>query len=234
MEKIRLETKDRFIHINNPFGEKSLDYTCDNIFIFERGKIYGVICEHGGGGEAISLLLSNQTPREEERIYFDDREADVLEVQQAGWYMGKPLYSGKLIRREVSIRKALKHAVDKYHRYENMNDIVEEFVLTPDRLDYGLSRNCNWEKWRASLAIGYASNKVIYCFPWMDTLEFYDCLYNSSVFRFFKKLKREGSIIILPTSRRENVAGFVDEIIQIHSPRFEHVISDSQYFKDYF
>lgn len=185
-------------------------------------------------GEAISLLLSNQTPREEEKIYFDDREVSTLEVQQAGWYMGKPLYSEGLIKREISIRKALKRAADKYHRYENINDIVEEFVLTPDRLDYGLSRNCNWEKWRASLTIGYASNKVIYCFPWMNTLLFYDCLYNSSVFRFFKKLKREGSIIILPTSRRENVAGFVDEIIQIHSPRFEHVISDSQYFKDYF
>ena len=234
LEKIKLITKERIVSINNPFNEKSTDYISDNIFIFEKGKIYGIICEHGGGGEAVSLLLSNQILRKEEKIYFDDVEADAMDVQQAGWYMGKPLYSKKLIKKEVSIKKALKYAIKKYQKYENLDDIIEEFALSPDRLDYSLSRNCNWEKWRASLAIGYASNKTVYCFPWMNTLEFYDCLYNSSVFRLFKKLKDEGAIIILPTSRKENVAGIADEVIQIRSSRFEHVIADSQYFMEYF
>lgn len=134
----------------------------------------------------------------------------------------------------MSSRKALEYAIKKYHRYERIDDIVAEFHLTPEKLDYGLSRNCEWEMWRTSMAIGYASGKKIYCFPWMDTLQFYDCMYNSSVFRFFKKISREGGIIILPTSRRKNVSGFVDSVIQIHSPRFEHSISESSYFKENF
>lgn len=159
LEKIRLETKERFVNVDNPFGEKSRDYIGDNTFIFEKGKIYGIICEHGGGGEAISLLLSNQIPKEEEKIYFDDVLVGEQDTQQMGWYMGKPIYSNMPIRREVSIKKALNHAINKYHRYENINDVIEDFALTPGILNYGLSRNCNWEKWRASLAIGYASKK---------------------------------------------------------------------------
>lgn len=234
MEKVILKTRKRFIDVNNPFGEKSRDYTDDNIFVFEKGKIYGVICEHGGGGEAISLLLSNQVARKEEKIYFDDVEVDDCELLQAGWYIGKAIYSGKILRKEASIKKALKYAVNKYQKYNSVHDIVEEFKLSSDILDYGLSKNCHWVKWRASLAIGYASNKIIYCFPWMNTLEFYDCLYNSSVFRMFKKMRNEGLIIILPTSRRENVTGLVDEVIQIHTPRFEQILSDTQYFREYF
>lgn len=148
--------------------------------------------------------------------------------------MGKPLYSGKLIKREISIRKALDYALKKYHKYESIDGIIEDFGLTPGRLHCGLSTNCFWEKWRASLAIGYASNKSIFCFPWMNTLVFFDCLYCSAVFQLFKRLKKEGAIIILPTSRKENVEGFVDEVIQIGSQRFEQVLSDTEYFKQYF
>lgn len=234
MEKVRLETKERFLDIRNPFGDIGDDYTVDNVFNFERGKIYGVVCEYGGGGEAISLLLTNEIPREEEKVYFDDVEVDELTVQRTGWYMGKELYSGKLFKREVSVRKALHYAVNKYHKYESIDEIIQDFGLTPGRLDYGLSRNCCWEKWRSSLAIGYASEKMIYCFPWMNTLTFFDCLYNSAVFQLFRRLKSEGAIIILPTSRRENVEGFVDEVIQIKCQRFEHIISDTEYFKEYF
>lgn len=233
LEKIKLITKERFIDTRNPFDERSVDYTVDNTFVFEKGKIYGIVCEHGAGGEAISQFLSNQVSLEEEKIFFDNVEVNSSDIQQTGWYMGKKIYSMGLIKKEISVRKALNYAVKKYHRYENIDNIIEEFYLTPGRLDYGISKY-SWEKWRASLAVGYASNRIVYCFPWMNTLEFYDCMYNSSVFRFFKKLRNEGAIIILPTSRKQNVIDFVDEVIQIHNPRFEHVITDSSYFKEYF
>lgn len=235
MEKIKLVIEGkRLVEVNNPFGEKSWDYIYENTFLFEQGKMHGIVCEHGGGGEAISLLLSNTILLEQEKVYIDDVEVGASEIERFGWYVGKVLYSRRPLKKELSCRQALEHAIKKYHRYKEIDDIVEEFHLTPNRLDYGLSRNCEWEKWRMSLAIGHASNKKVYCFPWMDTLYFYDCMYNSSVFRFFKKLIGEGAIIILPTSRKENVSGFVDKVIQIHSPRFEHIISDSPYFKECF
>ncbi len=185
-------------------------------------------------GESIARLLSNTTPLKGEKVFVDDVEIGASTIEKLGWYLGKVLYSRGLIKRELSFRQALEMAMKEQHYYEKVDDIVKEFHLTPSRLDYSLSQNCEWERWRMSMAIGYANNKKIYCFPWMNTLEFYDCLYNSSVFRFFKKLTREGAIIILPTSRKENVNKLVDHIVQIHNTRFEHCISESAYFKEYF
>lgn len=235
MEKIKLVIEEnRFINTQTPFGEKSQDYMCENTFIFDRGKIYGIVCEHGGGGEAVSLLLSGIMPLKQEKIYIDNKEADAEEMKRIGWYVGKALYSSGIVKRELSVRKALEFAVRKYHRYEEISEVMEEFHLTADRLDYGLSRNCEWEKWRASLAIGYANNKIVYCFPWMNSMIFYDRMYNSSVFRFFRKLTQEGAVIILPTSRKENVSGFADSLIEIYNTRFEHIISESPYFIENF
>ncbi|MDE6220885.1 MAG: hypothetical protein K2G51_10750 [Lachnospiraceae bacterium] len=235
LEEIKLVIEsDRFIEADNPFGEKSKDYICKNTFVFKKRMIYGVICEHGGGGESISRLLTNETSLKQEKIYIDNAEAKASDIEKLGWYVGKTLYSRGLIKRELSSSQALACAIKEHHRYNNIVDIVKEFHLTPSKLSYGLSRNCEWEMWRTSMAIGYANNKMIYCFPWMDSLCFYDCMYNSSVFRFFKKLTGEGAIIILPTSRKENVSGLADSVIQIHSPRFERSISESPYFKEHF
>lgn len=235
MEKVKLVIEsERFIDVNNPYGEKSQDYISEGTYIFEAGKIYGVVCEHGGGGESVSLLLSDNTSLINERMYIDDVEVETSEIKKYGWYVGKALYSKGFMKKELSARKALEYAIEKYHRYEKVEDIADEFHLALDKLNYGLSNNCEWEKWRTSIAIGYACNKKIYCFPWMDTMTFYDCMYNSSVFRFFKKLISEGDIIILPTSREENIRGLANAIVKIRNPRFEHVVSESDYFKDYF
>ena len=235
LEKVKLVIDDeRLISVYNPFGEKSQDYISKGTYIFEAGNIYGIVCEHGGGGEAVSLLLSNNISLINERVYIDDIEMKATELERYGWYVGKTLYSKGIVKKELSAKKALKYAIKKYHSYENLKNVADEFHLTPDKLDYGLSKNCEWEKWRTSMAIGYASNKKIYCFPWMDTMTFYDCMYNSSVFRFIRNLTSEGAIIILPTSREENIRGVANRIIKIRSPRFEHVISESDYFKEYF
>lgn len=233
MEKIKLITKNRFTTCKNPFDEISLDYINNNTFIFEKGRIYGIVCEHGGGGEFISSILSSRIECLQEKIYIDNREVSFYDIQKISWYVGDSVYSKGRIKREISVRKALDYSIKKHQRYKNINEIINEFHLTPGRLNYSISKY-SWERWRASLAIGYASNRKVYCFPWMNTLLFYDCMRNSSVYTFFNKFKDEGSIIILPTSRHENLEGLVDEIIEISDSRFETVISNYEHFYEYF
>lgn len=232
MSKIKLETGERFVHIETSFGEKFVDDVRENTFTFENGKIYGVVCEYGGGGAALSCFMSNQIPWEDEKIYFDEKEINPSDIGEISWYIGKPIYSKGILKKEISVRKALNNAVLQHHRYKNISDIIEEFGLQERRLDYGLS-NYSYERWRASLAIGYASNKTIYCFPWLNTYSFYNWIICSSVFRFFRKLRDEGNIIILPTSRKENVVGFVDEVIEINNA-LNKVVTNDPYFKEYF
>ena len=38
-------------------------------------------------------------------------------------------------------------------------------------------------------------------------------MFNSSVFRFFKKITQNNGIIILPTSKEQNVQNLADEIL---------------------
>ena len=233
LEEIKLVTKQRVEQLKTPFNEIHNDCTLEKNYSFKKGKIYGIIGEQGEGGELISSLLSGRIPIKDEEIYCDDIELNNYKLKCMGWYVGKREYLGTIVKKQITVKKALKLAMKKYKRYKNLKDIVEEFHLTLDRLDYKIS-NYSGERLRASLAIGYASNRIIYCFPWMNTAEFHDIILSSGVFRFFTKLKEEGCIIILPTSRRENVIGFADEIIDINNPKFKSVLSENPYFQEYF
>ena len=233
MEEIKIIIEeDGILEYINVYGEKTHDYISKNEIVLDTGNIYGVICEQGAGGEGISQLLTNSNEHIKKKFFIDGIETN--NMRDISWYVGKPILCKNFIKKEVSVRKALEQAIKKYDRYTNIKSVLEEFHLSEDKIDYGLINNTEWEKWRASLAIGYASKKTIYCFPWMDSMFFYDCMYNSSVFRFFKKITKENGIIILPTSREQNVKNLADVVINLRSTRFEHCIADTEYFQRYF
>lgn len=234
LEKIKLIiTKEQMIHVCNHIGETYVDNIHCREFVFEKGKIYGLVGEHGSGGESISSLLTGRINLNDNIIYLDDIKLDEGSIQNYGWYVGKSEYAKGLIKKEISVKHAIEIAIKKYHRYANVDEVVTDFHLSSGRLNYELSKYSG-ERLRASLAIGYASNRRIYCFPWMNTLYFHDIILSSGVFRFFKKLKNEGCIIILPTARKENVIGIVDEVIEINNPRFDKMISQHPYFIEHF
>lgn len=233
LEKIKLVTKHRVEKVENSFYEMHNDFIFEKTFVFEKGKIYGIIGEYGEGGELISSLLSGRVPIKKEEVYYDGIQIDNYNMQKVGWYVGKKEYYKSPIKREKSVEKALRDAMKEYKRYIHLEDIIEEFHLTPDRLNYKLSQYSG-ERWRASLAIGYACKKEVYCFSWMNTSDFNSILLSSGVFRFFNKMKKEDLIIILPTCRKENVIGLADEIIEINNPEYKCIISENSYFIEHF
>lgn len=50
MEKIKIVTKQRVERLKNPFDEIQYNRLYENTFVFERGKIYGIVSEYGEGG----------------------------------------------------------------------------------------------------------------------------------------------------------------------------------------
>ena len=232
MEVIELKNNtDSIIQVSNPFGETYADYLSLGTYSFEPGNVYGIICEHGAGGEAISLALAGEIDMNNTEIFVDGVK-DSSE-NRIGWYVGKTVYSTKFgIKRECSVKKALQEALNSYKMFNNIEEVIDKFHLSPDKLAYTFSNNTDWERWRASLALGYISNKKVFCFPWMNSLQFYDCMYNSSVFRFFNDIKKDGGIIVLPTSRSENVEGIADIIINVENKRFERKFVESEWFKN--
>lgn len=233
LEEIRITTMQRSEQVENAMKEIFNEEILDNTYVFEKGKIYGIVCEQGEGGELLSSLISGRITAIDEKVFFNNREKAFSEIQNRAWYVGKSEYSSWPIKREISARKAINKAIKKYGRFRDMNDLVEQFGLTAGRLNYKIS-SYSGEKWRVSLAIGYASKKQIFCFPWMNTAYFNHVMLSSSVYRFFRKMKEEDLIIILPTSRKENIQGFVDSIIEINNPSFKFVASEHPDFKLYF
>ena len=234
MGTIGLEIEEMCAWIKNPWGVEYSDYLKKISLSVKTGKIYGIISEYMEGGDTISALLSNQIPWERGKAYLDDIEVPLARIQEMGWYIGKSVYSKGIFHREISMRKALNHAIKDYGRYTKLDDIIEDFGLSEDRLNMKL-RMYSYEKFRVSMALGYACKKTFFCFPWMSSSFFYNWILNSSVYRFFRQMRGEGCTFILPTSRRINVEGFVDEIIELRpEPSYTQIIAEHPDFKKYF
>ena len=189
MEKIKLVTAHRVDDILDFYYGTYEDYMSDHTFVFEKGKVYGVVTEYGDGGETLSAIMSGLIPIEEEEVYFDDIKVDNPKMGDIGWFLGKREYTRGIIKKEISARKALERAIKEYHRYQSVEDVMEDFSLRPDRIDMGLYRYSH-EKWRASLAIGYACRKEVFCLSWMNTSAFASIILGSGIFRFFKRLRK--------------------------------------------
>lgn len=231
LEEIKIEFKQRSEYVMNAMGEVFCEVILDSTYVFKKGKIYGIVCEQGEGGEYISGIMTGRVLGKREKVFIDNIETSLKVVQEKAWYVGKKEYGR--FRKEISARQALNRAIKLQEIYKSTDEVIDKFALTRDRLLYKIS-NYSGEKWRVSLAIGCASQKEIFCFPWMNTAFFNHIMLSSGVYRFFKEMKKDGKIIILPTSRKENVEGIVDEIIKINNPSYKYVATEHEDFKRYF
>lgn len=222
MEKIELITESGCEKIKNYCGEINFEYIGNETFSFCKGKVYGIVGEHGEGGEYISSVLSNNIKPRNVQIKMDGQIVTNYTKQKIGWYVGAPIFNA--LRKEVTVKRALEYAIRKYQKYENIDLILKEFHLTKERICYPLSYYSH-ERWRASLAIGYASKKNIYCFPWMNSMFFRENLEFSRSYLFFDKIIMGGGVVILPTSKKENLYGLTDDIIIINDCRFSSQIT---------
>lgn len=224
MEKIKLVTTEEIVYVENNKKEKYIEHLCDRSFEFVSGKTYGLVGEIGSGGEAISAILSGKQISNTQKIYFDDVLASSKEIEANGWYLGKAEYSKLFPHHEISVKKALQNSVDMYHYFDDYNEVIDMFFLKRSLIQYKLSQYSG-ERLRASLAIGYSSKKNIFCFPWMNSADIFYSMSSGKIYIFFEELKKKGKIVILPTSKEENISGLVDEIIYIDNPHFNHIFN---------
>ena len=143
LEVIKISINNNYlINYMNVYGEKTHDYISANDYSFNAGKIYGIICEQGAGGEGISQILTNKVSNVNTQIYIDGMETN--NISDLAWYVGKTVKYGRIVNKELSIKKALELAVKKYNRYKDIETIIEEFHLSRHRINYGLSNIDVW------------------------------------------------------------------------------------------
>ena len=88
LEEVKISIKeDYLLHYINVYGEKTHDYISKNEFFLKKGKIYGIICEQGAGGEGISHILTDKTCDKSVKIFIDGIETN--NISEVSWYVGK-------------------------------------------------------------------------------------------------------------------------------------------------
>lgn len=94
-----------------------------------------------------------------------------------------------------------------------LDDIKMTFHLTYNRFDRPLNE-ASGEIWSISVAIHYALGKDIFCFPWLNALDFsrYQAMVELGIIDY---LKRKDKIILIPTSQKRLAKKYCDSIIQV-------------------
>lgn len=221
-QDIYIMTKKREFQVDFRNIARNNEILYSDTFCFKAGRSYGILCEEGEGGGALSLLLSGRAKIMDEKVSVFGHEYEKGQTVSEGWFMGEG-FPGL----NQSAKKDIELALKESHSTLSLQDVIQEFSLSEDRL--GLSiKKYSGECWRASAAIGYAGKKRIFCFPWMDTAFLERCLF-TAYFYYVDKLKERGCTIIIPGPSRKILEGMTDEIIELKNPEYKDINKLMQY-----
>ena len=189
----------------------ALTYTVKESFIkisykFHAGNVYGLSGDFGCGGWAIASCLGGRC---------SDNYDGCLIVD------GKLVHKEELIARSCFVgevaglktpREQIKEALGENGAY-SYEEIQRIFKLSDSRLDRSMEF-VSGERWLISLALGFAGGKDIYCFPWLNMvdIDIFRGMYLAGIIDF---LKRNGKIILVPSSQKRVLKRMCDHLIII-------------------
>lgn len=208
--------------------------SCNNLSTsFQSGKVYGIIGGCGEGGWTLSHILTGRDKPYEGKVLLNGQAADEKILEYYGWYVGDGITSKGLIRKRKTIYRQIKEGIVQTSSNFTAEDITNLFGLSKDRIHYPLEE-LSWEKWRASIAIGFAHGKRIFCFPWCDASWVNNLILNCGIHICIDILKNAGAIIIFPTQKSESVNFFVDEIIHLNNEKHTPSPRAKEFVEQYF
>ncbi len=178
------------------------EYLRPSDFEFHAGNLYGIIAEFGSGGAALSCCLTGNTKFYEGKIYIDDKEETISYIVKNSWYVGYDFYGSRNPLRRKTIKEQIKAGVLATHCELNAETIQNMFCVSNERVGRSIKK-VSGERWKASIAIGYAYGKKIFCYPWMnsrDVEHLKDQMKNN-----IEVLINNNCIVVLPTTKEENV-----------------------------
>lgn len=192
-----------------------LNYGCmrDGINHFDYEFNQGInliVGECATGGWAISCMLSGKNEIYGGKIFFDDIEVDQQYIKQCSCYVGEDAGLKKCFGlKKMTVREQIEYGINHELSFNNdIKQIKKKFGLSNERFNRTI-QYFSGERWKASMAIGYALGKRVYCFPWMNTkviVHLEDCLKQC-----LKVLLEVGAIIIIPSSKEGAIKSITNE-----------------------
>ena len=186
---------------------------------FVGGKIYGLIGECGSGGWGLSSMLCGKDSARGCSVMVNGIQVSMSKMKEWGWYVGEGMEQSGRFYKEKSVIKQIRSGLKVTEKCDE-DEIIKLFGLSDRQLGSKLSK-LSFERWVASVAIGYAYDFRIYCFPWLNTACLNDLIIDSRLHIYLDILKQEGNIVIIPTEKVELVEMIADEIIVIKNNRHD-------------
>lgn len=215
--ELKLVAVNRFINFEPYF----VDTITEDSYTFSGGNLYGLIGEYGSGNDFLSCYLTEKIDivdkRKGEDILINNKIVDKNTlnclVASVGFNTNKFIFSFTR-----TVRRELLYGLKQSKKNETLDHIVDIFGLTPERLDRKL-KHLSWERWRAYLAMGYAHNKKIFCFPYCNSGLIWE-FERIGVMKCLDILKKDGAIILLPAPFKKCLSKYTDNFLEVIPPHF--------------
>lgn len=184
---------------------------------FLSGNVYGLISDFGRGSWGLTTCLGGKCETVIKGTVAVDRQTvNCNELRRYTCFVGERMIND--IDPEqigLSASKCIKRALEISKLPFTVDQIKEMFELSDERFDRDLNM-VSGEIYRISIAIGFAFNKDIFCYPWMNThdLSRYVDKKCIEVLRKYKK------IVLIPACRavlNSPYKTMFDSIINFHS-----------------
>ena len=177
------------------------DVLPDTTFYFTSGVnklVGGIDC----GNWAVSYLLSMYMYKSRGFCLFNKPEVTVNdatmlldEFSKCSCYMDT-LYP--MFRKKTPINKLVAKELKNSKSEITPEKVREIFCIDKERFNRPLSQVGN-ELFQAMAAIGYASGKEVFCFPWLSHKRY--CYYQVHIDALTKTLESLGKVVILPLEK---------------------------------
>lgn len=167
-----------------------------------KSGLYIMEGECGTGGWALSTILSGKDEFVQGKIIVDDEVVNCKDLKRYSCYVGEDSGLKKnLGLTPMSVAEQINYGISKGLSFtNNVDQIKVMFGLSNERFTRKM-KYLSGERWRASMAIGYATGKFIYCFPWMNSkfiTHLEDCL-----MKCIPPLLKINATIIIPTTKHQ-------------------------------
>ncbi len=208
---------------SSAFGWEIAEYIKHFSQTFVSGKTYGLVSELGDGAWSIACLLSGLAsfPINDQyshgALSLNGKLTSRKELQQLSCILKSTVVEEKRsIWGERTVRKQILRGLAQSHSNYSLQEIIQIFQLTPERLDRPL-RQYSGEGWRASLAIGFAYGKKIFVCPWLSPTFLYRVA-DPQFLSYFDLVKQSGAMVVIPTNKMQWAKNLTDEVIYLESP----------------
>lgn len=175
---------------------------------FTGGNIYGIISDFGCGSWGLSTCVGGRCSDYDGEVILNGKPINCQELSKYSCFIAESQVNDinsadDLLTAKDCIEKALHISQLSY----SAQDIKKMFGLSDERFERNL-KEVSGEIWRISTAIGFASGKQIFCFPWLNEHE---------ILRVNKPnleiLRQHNKIILIPSSQEKFLSKLCDHLI---------------------